>query len=270
MEFSCFVCSNNNWRKKYNDLLQCKNCGFIRAQDKFFKLNPRLIYNEKYFQQGSYKDYQLEEKALVKNFKDNIKRLYKYKQEGNLLEIGCAYGYFLKEAKRYFKTFGIDLDERVVKKARGISETEVKAGDFLKTYNQEGFFDIVCLFDTYEHLQEPNKYLEKIYKVLKKEGLVVIQTGDIGAILPRIYKSKWRLIDPRVHLSYFSKKTLTEMLKKHGFEILSVSYPKFHRSLNQILSLQFNLGTTYLPNFLKEYPVAINTFDLMFVVAKKS
>lgn len=263
----CFVCKNDEWNELYSGLCKCKSCGFIRAEDNFFNIQPSKIYERKYYTNGEYLNYKKERNALEKNFSGRIEEIIKYKREGKLLEIGCAYGYFLNIAKIYFNTIGIELDSTTQKIAKDTSGQKVIRGDFLKIRIPKNSYDVICMFDVIEHLINPAKYLSKIKKTLKKDGLVVIETGDIESSLAKFQKEKWRLINPDVHLSYFSRKTLTELLNGNGFEVLDVKYVGFSRTIAQVI---YKLtGYKKLPNILfKIYP-KINFYDLMLVVAQK-
>lgn len=262
----CFVCNHNRWESVYNDLVICNKCGFIRARDKFFNQKLENIYNKSYYTKGQYVDYEAEGASLTKNFKERLIQIRKYKDGGGLLDVGCAYGFFLLEAKKYFKPTGIDLDKDTVRKAREISRIDILLGDFLKTKFQKKF-DVVTFFDLIEHMKDPKTAIRKTRTLLKKDGVVAIETGDIDSILPKIQKAKWRIIDPNLHLSYFSKKTLTKLLETNGFEIIDITYVPFRRSLKQIIHRLAPNKT--IPQSLLNFSLKLNTYDIMFVIAKK-
>lgn len=259
----CFVCGNNQWSLFYQKWLKCQTCNFIRAQDKYFRFNPTKIYNANYYHRDQYLDYQADRLILEINFKSRLQTILKYKQRGNLLEIGCAYGYFLALAKQYFKTYGIDISPIVT--AAGVSkkQTTIISGDLLKQKFKKAFFDVICLFDTFEHLQQPHLYLQKINRLLKRDGLLVIETGDIESVIAKLQRSKWRLLDPPVHLCYFSRKTITRILEEKGFNVVSINYVGMHRSLSQIIFRLTGVKTNLLGSLY------LNLFDIMIVVAKK-
>lgn len=266
----CLICRKKNWYKFNNKLLKCKDCGFVRAQDKYFKIDPFKLYSRNYFKASDYGDYQLEQPALEKNFIDRINRIRCYKKGGSLLEIGCAYGYFLKLAKKHYQSFGIDLDPKVTSQARKISGVTVYTGDFLTTKFSPNYFDVICLFDTIEHLKNPDLYLEKIWQSLAPKGLVVIETGDIESLLAKIQGASWRLITPPFHLQYFSQKSLTRLLEKYGFKVVRIDRVSFYRTIRQILyklTRNQKLISLVSPLLSKSFP--LNTYDLLLLIAQK-
>ncbi len=262
----CFVCNHDSWGSVYKDLVICKKCRFIRARDKFFNQKPENVYNKSYYTKGQYADYEKERVSLTKNFRERLKQIIKYKNGGDLLDVGCAYGFFLLEAKKYFKPIGIDLDKDTVRKAREISRIDTILGDFLKIIFHKKF-DVITFFDSIEHMKDPGATIRKTRTLLKKDGIVAIETGDIGSILPKIQKAKWRIIDPNLHLSYFSNKTLTKLLETNGFEIINITYVPFRRSLKQIIHRLAPSQTA--PQSLLNFSLKLNTYDIMFVIAKK-
>lgn len=265
----CPICSQNNWLRHLDRLVKCASCGFIRAKDKYFKIDPIKFYGQNYFSSG-YGDYAKEHVALEKNFQDRIKRIRKYKASGKLLEIGCAHGYFLKNAEKYYQCFGIDLNPSVTKITKTNTKAKIFAGDFLVQKFPKNYFDIICMFDTLEHLKYPEKYLKKISEILKTKGVVIIETGDIGSFLARIQGKGWRLIMLPDHLQYFSKQTLIQLLTNCGFQIQNVSIVGFYRTIRQIIyRLTGNKKLLQFSNPILSKWIPLNTFDLIFVIAQK-
>lgn len=263
----CVVCDQDNWKPEYSNLLKCIRCGFIRAKDKYYKQDSTKLYNQNYFSGLDYENYASEKEALQKNFKDRLARINYFKHKGKLLEIGCAHGYFLQIASKQFKTYGIDLNQQITKIAKENSPaSQIYTGDLTQTKFKKNYFDIVCMFDTIEHLKQPDDYLKKAYSLLKSNGIIVIETGDIGSTLARIQGKKWRLITPPTHLNYFSNITLDKILIKNHFQVVKKSYVPFWRTLLQII---FRITRVNIPIWFSKLVISINTYDLLFVIAKK-
>ncbi len=264
----CFVCNQTQWKLLYQDIEKCINCGFVKAEDEFFGIISKKVYGRSYYNNGQYANYEKERLALLKNFKDRLIRILKYKNSGNLLDVGCAYGYFLSVAKKHFSVTGIDLDKEITSTASSIAKVKVLDGDFLRLKLVDAKYDVVTFFDSIEHFPNPRKAITIAHSYLRKNGVIVIETADIESALARIQRRKWRIIDPSVHLSYFSRRTLVELLKSSGFEVLEVSYVPFSRSFAQILSRLISKRVPIFDWFYK-IPITINTYDLFVVVALK-
>ena len=92
------------------DILQCPSCGLGRAQASVF--DPAAYYTEDYFSGGhadGYSDYLGAEPVLRREFARSIDFIRRFRPGGKLLELGCAYGFFLQEAARYYEVAGIEL-----------------------------------------------------------------------------------------------------------------------------------------------------------------
>ena len=232
-----------------------------------------------YFHGKEYSNYKQDKKVLQKNFNLRLKILKKFKSfvSHNLLEIGSAYGFFLEVANKYFlKVKGIDITREGCYHAKNKLRLDVICQDFLKWNVKSAQYDIICMWDTIEHLKRPDLFIKKINKVLKKDGLLALTTGDISSIVAKLRGEKWRLIHPPTHVHYFSRKVLLNLLTKHGFEVVYVGYPGFYRSLDNIFYNIFVLRLKFesLYKFLKQIFIFktnfyFNTYDIMYVIAKK-
>lgn len=91
------------------------------------------VFKEKGF--ISYEDFFASEEGK-NHIKKRMKKIMKFKKKGNLLDIGCAFGYYLKEASKNFNVFGIDASEYAIKQAKknsGLPKTTDCASQCTKT-----------------------------------------------------------------------------------------------------------------------------------------
>ena len=269
---NCNLCGHDLWRDYSKRLVVCQICQLVVAKEKYFKFDIQKVYSKKYFKGGEYLDYEEEKTDLLSNFKKRLGEIIEYKRSGRLLDVGASYGYFCEVAKQYFDVYGIDVSKDAVTEAKK-SGLKVECGEYLaRKYSSK--FDVITMWDTVEHLMDPNKYFEKINKDLNKNGFLILTTGDIGTMLPKLQKDNWRLIHPPTHLYYFTKKTMYAILEKNGFEVVKFTYPVVWRSLGQILYLSFVKKYDHDGKWINVFSklkinIPLNTFDIMFVVAKK-
>src|ERR1044071_4957238 len=102
-------------------IARCEGCGLGSTVTlPGFRCEP--VYGEGYFSGGredGYADYAGSEAVLRKEFGRTVQALRQHgTRGGRLLEIGCAYGFFLMEAERYFECRGIDVSEAAVASCR--------------------------------------------------------------------------------------------------------------------------------------------------------
>ena len=94
------------------DILQCASAGSVAPRRA--SSIPARYYTGDYFSGGhadGYADYRGAEPVLRREFANTVNFIRKYRASGRLLDVGCAYGFFLQEARRYFDVAGIELAE---------------------------------------------------------------------------------------------------------------------------------------------------------------
>ena len=280
MPNKCIVCDGKGTKPFYPGLLKCLGCGHVFADLYLTDEAISKLYGRTYFFGDEYIDYIGDKKILQKNFELRLKILKTFlppNQRKNLLVVGSAYGFFLDIVKDQFDTVqGIDINEDAVKYARQQLGVDAMSTDLIKHDFGEKKFDVVCMWDTIEHTQWPNLYLEKLAENMKNESLIAITTGDIESLTARIRKEKWRLIHLPTHLHYFSGKTLEKLLYNYGFEVIHNRYCGFYRGLDftayRILVLSRLCPGLYAhlsKRVLANLSFYLNLYDIMYVIARK-
>jgi len=238
-------------------------------------INSKEIYSESYFEGGQhdgYSNYKDSKKVLDTEFRSIKKEILKYepKKGGRLLEIGCAYGYFLETMTTIFDVHGIEISNHAVDicQKKGLNVINY---DNCKSFENIGTFEIVVMLDVIEHLTDPSDTLKKINSCTEKNSLLIISTGDFGSFCSLIFKKYWRLMTPPQHLWFFNKKSIIKLLEIHGFKVESISYPFKFVPINLIIfQIARYLG---LQKFLKSLRIQggiyINLFDVMRIIARK-
>ena len=197
-------------------LLTCSTCSFVTADVSMSTEDLKALYSAKYFAGEEYQDYLAERSLVEKHFRIRLKTLLDNVPDAarkHLFEIGSAYGFFLSVARDHFASMeGIDISRDAVTYAAETLCLPVHAGDFL-AYRVQKKIDVACMWDTIEHLQCPHLYLEKLASHMDRGGVIAITTGDVGSFVARLRGAKWRQIHPPTHLHYFSRETLTRLLR---------------------------------------------------------
>jgi SAM-dependent methyltransferase len=263
----CEVCSENKhaviWHVNGFEIKRCINCGLVFANASESDITG--IYEIDYYK-SIYPDYESDRNVHELNNIQLLQKIEKYFPPGAMIEIGSAFGFFLDSArKRGWDTSGYETS----KYASGLAHTKynqnIENRDFLTITDREKL-DVICMFDTIEHLLRPSQYIQKAFNVLKKHGGLVITTGDISSWVARIFRKSWRMVQPPLHIHYFSKSTISSLLKQHGFDVLSISHEAKYQNLNSILKYQFGIKK----NAILQVPVKINLGDIMLIIAKKA
>jgi len=133
-----------------------------------------------------------------------------------LLDIGCGDGAFLMLVKRYsWDCYGTEYHDNLIKrlKIKGI-EAKKNLEDFIGKQQ----FDIIRMSHVLEHLNDPNKTLEIIYKLLKNDGILIIGVPNFTTI-SKAFREHYALHLP-YHRYHFSELNIKILLNRHGFKTI--------------------------------------------------
>jgi hypothetical protein len=106
---------------------------------------------------------------------------------------------------------------------------------------------------------------------------LALTTGDLNSWLARTRGSKWREIHPPTHLHYFSRETLSRLLRRNGFKTMFVGSEGMYRSVDSmayiVLCLKYDFPDLYSclkKTRLLNWDLYLNLGDIIFVVAEKT
>ena len=142
--------------------------------------------------------------------------------------------------------------------------------------------DIAVALDVIEHSIDPNQFLKKISKKLKKDGKIFLSFPNADSLKSKFLNHKWDMVVPLAHLNFFSKKSIKMSLERNNFELIYLkkySLANVRRYLRNIIKLPLKLAEDLLKfdftSFLFRLRETLITFidiidgDQMMVVAKK-
>lgn len=219
---ACVACGSGDTRPFHPGLLRCAGCGHAWADLQLGPDELEALYRRDYFFGDEYLDYVADRATIQKNFRLRLAVLERIRDPARhrrLLEVGCAYGFFLDVARGSFESVtGIDITEDGVRHARETLGLDVVQADLLAHDFGDRGFDVACLWDTIEHLPRPDLFVERLARLTGPGALLAVTTGDIGSLNARLNGRRWRLIHPPTHLHYFTRQSLLRLLDRHGFE----------------------------------------------------
>jgi 2-polyprenyl-3-methyl-5-hydroxy-6-metoxy-1,4-benzoquinol methylase len=252
---------------------QCEDCGLGQADPNGF--DPGSYYTADYFngqRSDGYADYLGAEPVLRKEFARTAAFIRKFVPSGRLLDIGCAYGFFLQEARAHYDVAGIELAAEAGEHCRRNGLNVVTGAADAPTLARLGQFDVIALFDVIEHLPEPDEVLALAARHLKPGGIMVITTGDFASLAARVMGPKWRLMTPPQHLWFFTRESICQMAESVGIRMVDFAHPAKIVPLSLIaFQVRRMLGLRAAPAASGGgIGVPVNLFDAMRVVLQKS
>jgi SAM-dependent methyltransferase len=73
------------------------------------------------------------------------------------------------------------------------------------------YFDAIASFQVFEHLPYPNRDIQILHKILRRDGLILIEVPNFDTWTMHLMKSRHRHFVPD-HINFFSRKTLVQFL----------------------------------------------------------
>jgi SAM-dependent methyltransferase len=138
------------------------------------------------------------------------------------LDIGCGTGETLTAAaKLEWEASGIELSPAAAAIARERSGRPVFNGPFESFAGPETQYDIIHVGDVLEHIREPNRLIAWAESKLVPGGILRVQVpNDLAGYRMRLFSKIWWMFPP-IHLHYFTPSSLSALLERHGFSIVS-------------------------------------------------
>lgn len=183
----------NGLANQYDEEQDSKSFEFIRKPEKemvFKYLNPILTKNDK------------------------------------VLEIGAGTGRFTLEiAPKVSQIEALDLSEQMLSQLsqkiemRNLSNIQIINSDVLQM-SVQGLYDIVVSFSVIEYIKEKDLLFQRLSEILKPGGKLIITTAHKTFF--RFFGRLGNYFRQGYFMKAYSKKELTDLLKKNSFNILHI------------------------------------------------
>ena len=94
------------------------------------------------------------------------------KQKRKLLNVGSASGTSSKWLKEFGEVISVDISRLLCTTAKNNSSEPVVCGALPNLPFSSQGFEVICAFDTIEHVKEYKRSVAELYRILKPEGLL--------------------------------------------------------------------------------------------------
>lgn len=220
---SDFIKNNKKIPKSPLTLLLCTNCHLLQLKH---TTKASILYTENYgYKSGINQTMQDELKEItIKAYK----KVQKKEKKLFIVDIGANDGTLLKYYPKIgtYKV-GIEPISKFAKECKKYANVVIN--DFFRYSSYKKYLDgkkadIITVISCFYDMDNPNKFLSDINKIIKDDGILIIQQNYLKSMLEQ------NAFDNIVHehLEYYSLLSLSNLLKKHGFEVFDVELKKLN------------------------------------------
>ena len=228
----CILCGSERFAPLWNleafAFSRCSRCGLIQQNPQPDVEDVLARYGESYldYEVENHEAYaRLERMALADlGFAEIEGRLMGRRENGHpsprFLDVGCATGALMAGlVADGWSCVGVEPCEPAARYGREVFGLDIRSTVLEKADLPTRSFDIVHASHLIEHLNEPARFIDVAETLIAGDGYMILTTPNAEGFQARFLGAKWRsaIYD---HLYLFSKADLTQLLRKHGFEVL--------------------------------------------------
>ncbi|MCX8523560.1 class I SAM-dependent methyltransferase [Chryseobacterium formosus] len=281
-EYKCKICDNSKNNKEligremmfgFHDefiYFKCSLCGCLQ-------INQPPADLAKYYPIDQYYSFQSQPK---KNWKTTVKNIlfqlyyrrilpynFFYQKESNLLsvlrdmdfqspilDVGCGNGNFLQQMATwgYRNLTGIDpfIDKDIT--------LDKNSGKVLKqtVFEHTGSYSLIMMSGVLEHMDHQTDVMQELHRLLKPDGILLIQIPVVDSFAWRKYDVNWFQLDAPRHFYIHSVKSMNYLAKNTGFVIKDEHYEsgayQFIESEKYIRNIKYSGSFPFSSEFEKE------------------
>ena len=148
-----------------------------------------------------------------------VRRIFKLRKTGRVLDVGCGRGLELKLLKQKgWEILGTEMFDSLLHE---LSKQQISAIKLdIWELNRKGVFDVVMFWHTLEHQYHPARALHAAVKLLADNGYLIIATPNFTSWESRLFGKYWFHLDVPRHLFLFSRSSLIDFMEKLDMKLV--------------------------------------------------
>ncbi len=245
-EFKTFLsCSDLSVSSEKFDICKCADCGFAFTQD--FPAESEI---GKYYESNDYVSHSDTHEGLINKLYHQVRKIalrgkaktverYSSAEASTLLDVGSATGYFLNEMCRCkWVVTGVEVSDGARAFAKQKFDLDTQDAEYLYKI-KEGNKDVITMWHVLEHMEDLNKVMARLHRILKDDGIAVIALPNKDSYDAQAYGEYWAAYDVPRHLWHFSPDDFTRFATKHDFEVVAIKPMYFDSFYISMLSEKY-------------------------------
>ena len=240
MVHQCNLCGCDRYKimltLDHKNVVACKDCGLVTYWPMPTKPELLKMYSESYFDQPYFHDTKTKKNSFRhRYFRETVNRLADYRG-GKILEIGPGLGDFMQLCRqKSLNIEAVDISPVVVDRLKKDFGYHVYQGALEELSLPDKSYKAVVAFDVIEHCVDPAGWLQKIYRLLEDDGLLILSTHNVDNLLYVLghmfyalgIKGHAQRLYPGYHLYYFTLANLRRYITESGFKIISLTQENY-------------------------------------------
>ena len=212
-------------------VVRCTGCGLVFVSPRVGADYLEEVYGERYWcspaaKHYGYTDYRADAADWLRTYRRRVEVLSGRLSLGaRVLDVGCAAGFFLEVMDNAgFDVWGIEISAVIADEARRrVGEERIHRGTLGDAPYRPQSFDLIAFWDVIEHLPDPVGSLRAARRLLREDGLLLIETQNVESRFARLMGHRWQHFKQVEHLWHFAPSTARRLLEAGGFEQVEVT-----------------------------------------------
>ena len=231
---ACAVCAADDYRvlfpksRQVHQIVKCNRCGLMYANpQEVVDCEEFVLHNatRKIDPEGADRQYCQKQHVQMPDSERALQVLNDFcPKRGRLLEIGSYLGLLLERCRAAgWDTTGLEPFRPAANYARSKYGLQIIEGVLPNPALKDQSFDAVLMLHVIEHMPDPTENVREIRRILRKGGMLVVETPRFDSLMFKLFGKRERSINNCPgHIYFFTVPLLRRLLEDNGFEILRV------------------------------------------------
>ena len=216
----------------------CNGCGLVYQNPRIELQEIKTYYDDEYIAHRKKADWGI----LTRFFDATMDRLDKKKdvisrryvsltRDSEVLDVGCGAATFLTKLQTLYgaKVAGVDFMD--LSHLPGFEKIDFRCGLFYEADLESDRFDLVTMWHFLEHDYDPLRSLNNARRVMKIDGVLVVEVPRLDCLSYRLYRERWPGLQAPQHTVLYSRETLERFVARAGLEVVDYlpygAYPAY-------------------------------------------
>ena len=179
--------------------------------------------------------------------------------DSKVLDVGCGAGTFLLKILSSFDCEVSGVDFKDLTRLPGFDKINFHHGLFYEQPLSPDSFDLITMWHFLEHDYDPLQTLSHAKKIVKDEGLIIIEVPRLDSLTYKLFKERWPGLQAPQHTVLYSRETFLKVIEQAELEVVDyLPYGAFPAYFYLFSGIAFkmlkgkglNLSKAILPYFL--------------------